>query len=140
MKKHSFKNYSSGRKGIFLGGPPNLRKHSFKNYSSGKKRNYIFGRALKPEKAQLPKLYFRKNRNYIFGSVLNVQKNSFKNYSSKRQEKDEEGSETCKSAAPKIVVPKKRTFFWGGAGWGANLQKTNHIWIGLYFLEGSETF
>ena len=111
MKKHSFKNYSSGRKGIFLGGPPNLRKHSFKNYSSGKKRNYIFGRALKPEKAQLPKLYFRKNRNYIFGSVLNVQKNSFKNYSSKRQEKDEEGSETCKSAAPKIVVPKKEHVF-----------------------------
>ena len=112
LRKHSFKNYSSGKKGtIFLGGPPNLRKHSFKNYSSGKKRNYIFGRALKPEKAQLPKLYFRKNRNYIFGSVLNVQKNSFKNYSSKRQEKDEEGSETCKSAAPKIVVPKKEHVF-----------------------------
>ena len=31
LRKHSFKNYSSGKKGTtFLGGHPNLKKHSFK--------------------------------------------------------------------------------------------------------------
>jgi len=34
MKIHSFKNYSSRKRGaIFLGGHPNLRRHSFKNAS-----------------------------------------------------------------------------------------------------------
>ena len=77
LRKHSFKNYSSGKKGtIFLGGHPNLRKHSFKNAS----------KIIVPEKKEL----------YLFlGGHPNLRKHSFKNYSSKT-------NETCKSAAQRL--------------------------------------
>jgi len=86
LKKHSFKNYSSGKKGtIFLGGHPNLRKHSFKNYSSGKKGTIFLG------------------------APQTCQKNSFKNYSSKTKEKIGR-LRNMQKRSPKIVVPRKRNY------------------------------
>ena len=112
LRKHSFKNYSSGKKGtIFLGGPSNLKKRSFQNYSSGKKGTIFLGWP--------PNL---KERNYIFGSVLNVQKNSFKNYSFKKRGKTLGRLRNMRKCIPKDCSSKQRNFFLGAVG-GANLQK-----------------
>ena len=107
LRKHSFKNYSSGKKEtIFLGGHPHLKKHSFQNYSSGKKGTIFLGG---PSNL--------KEGNYIFGSVLNVQKSNFKNYSSKKREKHfRKAPKHAKAQPPKIVVPNKGTCFWSGRG------------------------
>ena len=71
MKNLSFKNYTSGGKGIFLGGLPNLRKHSFKNYSSGKKGTIFLGWPSNLKKHSFQNYSFGKKRSIFLGWTPN---------------------------------------------------------------------
>ena len=96
MKIHSFKNYSSGKKGaIFLGGHPNLRRHSFKNAS----------KIIDPEKKEL----------YFWEGPSNLKKHSLKNYISGKKGTIFLGGspKPARNTASKIKVPeKKELYFW----------------------------
>ena len=112
-----------------MGGHPNLRKHSFKNYSSGKKGTIFFGwppkelyfldGTLKKQtwKNTASKIIVPEKKELYFWEGTQTWKNTASKIivPEKKELYSWEGTQTWEKTASKIIVPeKKELYFWEG--------------------------